>query len=205
MKRNDPIPTVAMHSLRDGRIARVSRSPVGHPLSKAVISALIGGAHGNCSVEIPGTPFRAYASFKTLSDGTAFWWVCAGQSLGNGKVREQSILYYCCTAAQLATAPLAWRHIMQIYLENLVIAPPHLTFNAPRPMPKTELPWGCGFYTDESIHLLPAERKELDVIIALAAGYVANRCGDGCAAAHQRGRFPQVDTELFPELLEWSD
>lgn len=68
--------TVALHNLRDGFVTTISRNVLtATPLAKAVLCAVVGSGHNECTVPILQTPLEAFASFHTLANGTAFWWI----------------------------------------------------------------------------------------------------------------------------------
>lgn len=192
-----------MYSLRDGGITEVSRRESTHALSKAVICALVGSSYNECSVEVLKTPFEAYASFQSLADGTALWWISAGRALGQDRVPRGARLYTCTMAAELANAPIAWRQILQGYVREVVLTNLLSSVNAPGLMPKRTLPWGVGYLTEHGTKLTTPESKELHTVIAIAAGYIATRCVEGSAASIQSGRVRELDPERFPELQDW--
>lgn len=199
-----PSATVALHNLRDGFVSTISRTvSTQAPLPKAVISAITGSSHNECSVPILHTPFEVYASFQSLANGTALWWITAGEELGHGSVKHGERLYACTMAAELAHAPLAWRHILQGYVREVVIGNLFSSVNAPGLMPRRPLPWGVGYVTDPGTRLTAGESTLLHQVIALAAGYIANRCIEGSAAAVKAGKLHEIDPDRYLELQDW--
>jgi hypothetical protein len=197
-------PTVALHNLRDGFVTTISRNvSTERPLGKAVVCAVVGSAHNECAVPVLHTPFEAYASFQTLANGTALWWISAARELGQGRVKPGARLYACTVAAELAHAPLAWRHIMQGYVGEVVVGNLFTSVNAPGLMPRRPLPWGVGYVTNPGTRLTAAESTLLHQVIAIGAGYIANRCIEGSAAAVKAGKLHEIDPDRYLELQDW--
>lgn len=197
-------PTVTLHDLRDGVVTTISRNvSTDTALKKAVLCALVGSGHNECTVPILGTCYEAYASFQTLANGTALWWITAGRDLGEGAVKQGTRLYTCTMAAELAHAPLAWRHIMQGYVREVVLSSWFSSVNAPGLMPRHTLPWGVGYVSDAGTNLKTPESTLLHTVIAIAAGYLATRCVEGSAAARRAGKSHELDPERFLELQDW--
>lgn len=175
-----------------------------HPLQGPVAAAIQRSQSEDGVVEIVGTSFGLFASPNSVQDGNAPFCLLANSPMGEGRMTADTILYGGVVACQLATAPIAWRHAIRFYLEQVAIAPPLLSFNAPGPMPVT-MPWLCGFMMVEGDKLTKDERATLSALVHLTGIILLKMCEQACEEAEKNGRAPELNLERYPELRDWSD
>jgi len=193
--------TVSSHDFRNGQVIQVPRE-LRHPLLDGLKALLLMSHQQRALVPLESTPFRLYADLSTLGDGNAFFVVDTLMTLGAGHVPADTILYTGATACQLATAPLAWRGVMQRYIKYAALAPLGNTLGAPSLMPRS-MPWICGFSRRGHDYLTKAEREILYTVLQLAGLTLLRQCEDAVRQAAQRGALPIADPVQFPELIDW--
>jgi hypothetical protein len=199
---NTQMPMAPLHNLLSGVTAQFPRK-LDHPKKKAVISAIVGAEYQKSFVDVIGTAFSLYVNMDTVvPDGTGYFWICFKP--GDGR-EDGTVLYTGAVACQLATAPLAWRHIMAKYLDFVSEFKGQQACHAPGLMPRDSLPWACGFNSDASFSLSREERADLYALIVLSSLYLMDRCEHGFALGLKAGHTLAVDSDLFPELRDWAD
>ncbi len=120
----------------------------------------------------------------------------------DGKLPQNSQLYSATFACKEATAPLAWRCIMNQYLGHMPDAPPERHFHAPGLMPR-QFPWLCGFLESDAHKLLDEEWRLLLQVAWSAALEVLRRCEAAVKRIESQGIQLVPDPDRYLELEKW--
>jgi len=200
MFHKHPQPTFAFHDLRYNSVEQVSRSLV-HPAAHRIAQAIPSSHELGHSLAIDGTPWGVFADLASVRDGTAYFFVCSSEALGGGVVPANKFLFEGVVACELATAPEAWRHILKLYLKHVSENAPLVSYSAPGPMPKGDLPWLAYFCTPVATRLLPGEKNSLVAVAKVAGLALLARCEQGIRSSVAAGREFLPDPEAYPELL----
>lgn len=172
-----------------------------HHGDEQLAQALVAADQMGGGVPLENTPFALCTALACAAEGNAAFQLCAEAPLGRGRVRPGARLYFGATALELATAPLAWRCVLQQYYSHMGAngTATLLTFGAPGPMPRT-LPWAAGFLTAESSRLTADERTQLLTAVSLVGLAAWRHCDRAHRKAVAAGEEFTLDAERFPEL-----
>jgi hypothetical protein len=191
------------HELRFGRITNVPQH-LTHPAKTEIARAIPAAHHGRCMIPIEGTGLELFAEETTIADGNAWFFVAAHSPLAGGKVAVGTQLYAATVACQLATAPIAWRHVVSRYIAAMAKAAPLCTFSAPGPMPRN-MPWMSGFPSSEYLRLSAEERNTVLTIVRLVGLALLEKCTAASERAKANGGDFVPNSDQYLELLDWAD
>lgn len=195
------LPVLRHHDLRIGKTFNVPRtyeSPLATKVREAVVRSHIEKAY----VPVEGTPFQLTVFLRNESDGNAGVWVSSTQPLAHGKLPAHSQLYSATLACNEATAPLAWRCIMNQYLEHMLEVSPKAHFHAPGVMPR-QFPWLCGFLEANPHMLADEEWQMLLQVVWPAALTLLGRCEGAVKRTESQGIKLVPDPDRYLELQRW--
>lgn len=189
---------------RDIRNETITRIPLHlvHPWKGAIEQAVVSSHHERGAIPVTGTNLGVFGCLERISDGNSYFFVTAHPAGDEGKVRFGTVLYSGTVSARLATAPLAWRWLMQSYGDAFFCIPHFQTYSAPGLMPH-EMPLFCGFATPATHHLTAEQNNSVIVIARLAALFLLKKCEAGARESEGRGTFPEPNPAHYPELLTW--
>lgn len=191
-------PGIPFRELRRGREAVVLPGPerrAGGALDQAVTESV----RARSTVVVTGSFFRVQADFQTAREGNAYFSIDAAASLGGGKIRPGMRLCNAIACSTLATAPVAWRWLLNRYLRYVSAAPEHVATAAAGPM-NQRTPWVHLYTTHVHDHLLAGERFAFDQLLHTLGLLATRRAQEGASAAIRGGRTFTPDPETFPEL-----
>lgn len=153
---------------------------------------------------VDGTRYQVGAWTNTEQDGNFSFWVASGFDFEGERVPACTTLYSAAVACCEATAPIAWRGIMQQYLSMMLDGKLEDRYHAPGPMPR-RFPWVCAFPNAPCFALKREAWVEVTNLVEACARILAVRGLRALAREEAEGRGPKVDPELFLELRDWSD
>jgi hypothetical protein len=195
---NPILPPLIHHDLRFGRVNPIAR-PFGHPLQGAVAMAVDRSLREQALFTVDGTSFAVSANMSTHEDGNAGFTFMTATPIGDGRLPAEALLYVGALACHFPSAPLAWRHVLRIYLREVASAPLLRCFCAPGFMPRT-MPWLAGYAAANSDALTNDERENLIVLVRLTGMVLLQRCERACEEAAMAGSLMATDPKRFPEL-----
>lgn len=191
-------PRIVFRDLRRGWKAEVFREGI-HPLRQPIERASAESAESRISVRVEGTPFRVQVEFREVRDGSAYFAIDAATLIGGGKVGPGARLCTGIACTTLATAPIAWRWLLNRYLRYVARSPDEVKPESFGFMPQ-DLPWVQLYSTHALDHLDAEDRFQCDLILHGIGQLVLKRAEDAVKSALSEGRVFKLDPQEFPEL-----
>jgi|GEM_PF-5667764 hypothetical protein len=191
-------PGIPFRELRRGWEAVVLPEP-DHTSESPLDRAVEESSRSGSTIVVTGSFFRVQADFQTVREGNAYFSIDAAAMLGGGKIRPGMRLCNAVACSTLATAPAAWRWLLNRYLRYVASAPKQLRMGAPGAMNR-RTPWVHLYTTHLHDHLLAGERFAFDRLLHSLGLLAIRRAREGADAAIRRGRIFTPDPETFPEL-----
>lgn len=191
-------PGIPFRELRRGWEAVVlpgAELPPQHPVETAAAES----SRNQSTVVVTGSYFRVQADFRTAHEGNAYFAIDASAPLGGGKVRAGTRLCNGIACATLATAPVAWRWLLNRYLRYTAAAPDNVTCESAGFMSLTT-PWVHLYTTHAQESLVAKERFSFDLLLHTLGLLAIRRAEEGSQAAIREGRVFKPDPSEFPEL-----
>ena len=192
---------IDFHDIRTGRTGQLWRDQP-TDFSKAIEASI--GASNDIALPVLVADFRFlfYADVRrAYPDGNALLRVEVGDSISGPELPLGTPLYTGVAAAQLATAPLAWRCLVRDYLRAAASSPRGSIWGALGPMPR-RLPWVAGFYSNACSALVHQDRETLDRIIEDGVRGLLLRCEAGVKKSVAEGHVARLDPDEFHELQD---
>jgi hypothetical protein len=191
-------PGIPFRELRRGWEAVVlpgPELPPQHPVEKAAQES----SQNQSTVVVTGSYFRVQADFRTAHEGNAYFAIDASTPLGDGKVRAGTRLCNGIACATLATAPVAWRWLLNRYLRYAAAAPENVRCESAGFM-NLATPWVHLYTTHAQESLTAKERFSFDLLLHTLGLLAIRRAEGGSQAAIREGRVFKPDPIEFPEL-----
>lgn len=191
-------PGIPFRELRRGWEAVVlpgPELPPQHPVEKAAAES----SRSQSTVVVTGSYFRVQADFRTVNEGNAYFAIDASTELGEGKIRPGTRLCNGIACATLATAPVAWRWLMNRYLRYASAAPENIACGSAGFM-SLATPWVHLYTTHAQESLAAKERFSFDLLLHTLGLLAIRRAEEGAQAAMREGRVFTPDPSEFPEL-----
>ncbi len=191
-------PRITFRDLRRGWEAEVFREAL-HPLREPIALAVTRSAESQMSIRVEGTPFRIQAEFREAREGNAYFAINAAALIGGGKVGPGARICTGIACTTLATAPKAWRWLLDRYLRYGARAPETVSIGSFSFMPQ-DLPW-VQLYSSHALELLTdEERFQCELILHGAGQIVLKRAEEAVRDSASEGRIFTPDPTEFPEL-----
>lgn len=191
-------PGVPFRELRSGWEAVVLPAPSA-PDQESVDQAALESSRSQSTVVVSGSFFRVQADFKSTHEGNAYFSIDAATTLGGGKVRAGTRLCNGIACSTLATAPIAWRWLVNRYLRYAASAPEDVRMESVGFM-RRATPWVHLYTTHAQESLSNEERMSFDLLLHSLGLLAVKHSEDGAKAAEREGRVFTPDPAEYPEL-----
>ena len=191
-------PGVPFRELRRGWEAVVlpgPELPPQHPVEQAAAES----SRNQSTVVVTGSYFRVQADFRTANEGNAYFAIDASAPLGDGQIRPGTRLCNGIACATLATAPVAWRWLLNRYLRYTAAAPETIVCGSAGFM-NLATPWVHLYTTHAQESLAAKERFSFDLLLHTLGLLAIRRAEEGAKTAIRDGRVFTLDPTEFPEL-----
>jgi hypothetical protein len=192
-------PEIHFHDLRRGAAWDVPGGAFDVSLREAVDLAALASSDTKLSARAGETSFRVQADFREVRDGNGYFAIDSAVAVAGGKIGPGARLCTGIACSTLATAPIAWRWLLNRYLRYVARSAESSRVESFGSFPQA-LPWVHLYTSHAWDELKLEERTQAENMLRTLGLLVLGRAQQAVHEAVREGKNFRPDPKEFPEL-----